>query len=73
MFETYKKPKTRKVTTTIKEDDYKFLKENGIHVSDALAIGVALERTIFETGIFPYDPFDPPRSKTSRPKNKAKN
>ncbi len=72
MTEYKSKPKTKNVTTTIKVDDYHFLKENNLHVSDALALGVQLERTIFETGIFPYDPFDPPRSKTSILKEKIR-
>lgn len=72
MTEFKSKPKTKNVTTTIKVDDYDFLKENNLHVSDALAMGVRLQRTIFETGIFPYDPFDPPRSKTSKQKEKTK-
>jgi hypothetical protein len=59
MTESNSKPKTKNVTTIIKVDDYKFLKENNLHVSDALSIGVRTLRKLFETGIFPYDPFKP--------------
>ncbi|MBN2156994.1 MAG: hypothetical protein JW776_13200 [Candidatus Lokiarchaeota archaeon] len=44
------KQKTKNVTTTIKEDDYKFLKKNNLQVSSALSIGVQTLRNIYETG-----------------------
>ena len=50
MTETKSKLKTKNVTTTIKEDDYKFLKENNLQVSSALSIGVQTLRNIYETG-----------------------
>ena len=56
MTESKMKNKTKNVTTTIKEDDYKFLKENNLQVSAALSIGVRTLRNIFETGIVPFDP-----------------
>ena len=56
MTEFKSKPKTKNVTTTIKEDDYRFLKENNLQVSAALSIGVRTLRHIFETGIVPFDP-----------------
>ncbi|MHA1110323.1 MAG: hypothetical protein ACTSRE_04435 [Promethearchaeota archaeon] len=50
MTESQLKHKTKNVTTTIKEDDYKFLKKNNLQVSSALSIGVRTLRNIYETG-----------------------
>ena len=49
------KLKTKNVTTTIKENDYDFLKENHLQVSAALSIGVHTLRKIYETGLYPED------------------
>lgn len=50
MTESKVKQKTKNVTTTIKEDDYRFLKKNNLQVSSALSIGVQTLRNIYETG-----------------------
>ncbi len=50
MTESKLKLKTKNVTTTIKENDYDFLKENNLQVSAALSIGVQTLRKIYETG-----------------------
>ena len=34
------KPQTRNVSTTIREEDYQFLKQYNLHVSAALSIGI---------------------------------
>ena len=41
------KKNTKKVTTTILQDDYQFLKEHNMQVSAALSIGVQTVRKMF--------------------------
>ncbi len=39
---------TRNVSTTIREEDYKFLKHYNLHVSAALSIGIQTIRKMFQ-------------------------
>ena len=41
------KPKTRSVSTTIRDDDYNFLKDYNLQVSAALSIGIQTLKNIF--------------------------
>lgn len=43
------KKNTKKVTTTILQDDYQFLKEHNMQVSAALSIGVQTVRKMFSS------------------------
>ncbi len=44
------KAKTRNVSTTIREEDYHFLKQYNLQVSAALSIGIQTLRNIFSDG-----------------------
>ena len=50
MTEVKLKPKTKNVTTTIKQEDYEFLKKNNLQMSSALSIGVQTLKNIYHTG-----------------------